>query len=379
MRSLVVLLLFPALAIAQQDGSTGTVSGQVYCADTQHPARLAHVALVPLPPAANSPSTDKPRTPQQYRGDTRSDGSFFVTSVPPGDYYVSVTYPGYLTPEFQFSAHDLLQPTSVIRKRISEVVPVVTVSANRTTTVSVSIHRGAAISGTLSYDDGSPVPDTEIVPLHHNSSGSWTESASSARGNRLFQSGGSDDRGKFRIYGLAPGEYTLKIPRAHNVGLSAVYYGDVFLEKDAKSIKLTDGEEYPDADITIPLSKLHTISGSLVNSSGQPINSGRVTLYTAADNIEMDVVFVSEEDGTFDIDLVPEGTYTLRVTNAQNVNSQIVRDVQNPNMIENIKRTTLATYADYQIRLEVTDDITGLTIALPDNRGEAGQLMRPNH
>ena len=368
MRSLLILLLFPTLAVAQQDGVTGIVSGQVYCADTQHPARLAHVAVVPLPLAVTSPSTRKPDTPQRYNGDTRSDGTFRIAHVPPGDYYVSVTYPGYLTPEYQFSADDLLQPTADIRKRISEAVPVVTVAANRTASVSVYIHRGAAISGTLRFDDGSPIPDTEIVPLHRNSSGSWVDSAPSASNNQLFENGGSDDLGHFRIRGLAPGEYTLKLPRAYDVGLVAVYYGDVFLAKDAKSIKLTDGEEYPDADITIPLSKLHTISGSLVSSSGQPINSGKVTLYTAIDNIEMDAAFVSEEDATFYIDLVPDGTYTLRVTDAQNVNTQIVHDRQNPNVIDDIKRTTLATYADYQAPLEVTGDVTGLTIAVPDKR-----------
>lgn len=377
MRSPLILLLFTTLAVAQQIGVTGTVSGQVFCADTEHPARFAHVALVPLPPAFASPSINKPRTPQQYDGDTHSDGSFFVAHVPPGDYYVSVTYPGYLTPEYQFSADDLLQPTAEIRKHIFEVVPVVTVGANRSSRVSIYIHRGAAISGTLRYDDGSPIPDTEVVPLHRNSSGSWTDSAASASDNRLFKNGGSDDQGHFRIQGLVPGEYTLKIPRAYDVGLLAVYYGDVFLEKDAKSIKLTDGEEYPDADITIPLSKLHTISGSLVSSSGQPINSGKVTLSTA-DNIEIDVAFVSEEDATFYIDLVPEGTYTLRVTDAQDVNTQIVRDPQNPNMIEDIKRSTLATYADYRAPLEVAGDISGLTITVPDKHVQATRPTGPN-
>ena len=370
MRSLLILLLFPTLAISQQDSVTGTVSGLVYCADTQHPARLAHVTVVPLPLAVASSSINKRDTPQHYSSDTRTDGSFFVKRVPPGDYYISVTYPGYLTPEYQFSVDDLLQPTPEIRKHISDVVPVVTVAANRTASVSVYINRGAAISGTLRYDDGSPIPDTEIVPLHRNSSGAWTDSASSTS-NRLFENGGTDDLGRFRIQGLAPGEYTLKIPRAYDVGLRAVYYGDVFLEKDAKSIQLTAGEEYPDADITIRLSKLHTISGSLINSSGQPINSGKVALYTAADNIEMDIAFVSEEDATFYIDLVPDGAYTLRVTDARNVNAQFVRDLQNPNIIGDIKRTTLATYADYQAPLEVTGDITGLIITVPDKHVEA--------
>src|SRR5665213_1145084 len=367
MRSLLILLLFPTLAVAQQDGVTGTVSGHVYCADTQYPARQANVALVPLPPAVASPSTNKPHTPQLYDGLTRSDGSFLVTHVPPGDYYVSITYPGYLTPEYQFSADNLLQPTTDIRKQISQTVPVVTVAVNRTASVSVTIHRGAAISGTLRYEDGSPIPDTEILTLHRNANGTWADSVRSASDNRMFENGGTDDLGHFRIQGLAPGEYTLKLARPHDVGLMATYYGDVFFEKDAKSIKLTDGQEYSGADITIRLSKLHAISGSLVSSSGQPINSGEVTLYTA-DNVAIDVASVDGENATFYIDLVPDGAYTLRATEVKNVKTQIVRDTANPNMIGDIKTTTLATYADYQAPLVVTSDISGLTITDPDKR-----------
>jgi hypothetical protein len=364
MRTLLILSLLSTLALAQQDGVTGTVSGHVYCADTQHAARFARVALVPLSPAVTTPSAAKP-TPQLYPDETRSDGSFLITHVPPGDYYVSVSYPGYLSLEYQFSPDDLLQPTADIRKRILETIPTLTVASNKPASVSVTIHRGAAISGTLRYDDGSPIPDIEIVPLHRAPDGSWAELSRSASNNSLFENGGTDDLGHFRIPSLAPGEYTFQVPRAYNVGLLAVYYGDVFFKKDAKSIKLTDGEEYSGADITIRLSKLHTISGSLINASGQPINSGQVALYTIPDNIKIDTAFVDEDNATFYIDLVPEGTYTLRITEARDVNVQVDRDSKNPNMIEDIKRTTLESYGDYQARLEVTSDITGLNLTIP--------------
>ena len=364
MRILLTAFLLPAIAFAQQDGVTGTVSGHVYCADTQHPARSAHVVLVPLSAAATSPSAAR-ATPQQYPAETRSDGSFLVTHIPPGDYYVSVTYPGYLTPEYQFSADDLLQPSPDVHKRIVETIPTLGVAAGKSASISVSIHRGAAILGTVRYDDGTPVPDIEIVPLHRDAAGSWAELTRAASDNNLFENSGTDDLGHFRIRGLAPGEYTLNIPRAYNIGLLAIYYGDVFFDKDAKSIKLTEGEEFSGADITIRLSKLHTISGSLVDGSGQPINSGKVALYTVPDNIQTDVAFVDEDDATFFIDLVPEGSYTLRVTDARNVNVQIVRDSKNPNMVQNIKRTVLQTYGDYQAPLEVTSDITGLNLAIP--------------
>jgi hypothetical protein len=365
MRSLVLFALFPTLALAQS--STGSVSGHVYLADIQQPARFARVVLVSLPPAVIPPPTSK-SVPLDYASETLTDGSF-LASLPPGDYYVSVAYPGYLTPEYQVSADDLLQPTSEVRKRIIETIPTFTVAAGRSTSISVSLHRGAAISGNLRYDDGSPIPDIEIVPLHRSSTGSWNEIIRTPSNNSLFENGGTDDLGHFRIRGLIPGEYTLKLFRwAENEGGLAVYYGDVFFEKDAKSIQLGEGEEHAGADITIRLSKLHTISGSLANVSGQPINSGHITLFTESGNSLIANAFVNDEDNTFHMNLVPEGHYTLRVTEARDVNRQIMRNDKDPNQIQDIKETVLQTYGDYEAPLEVLSDLPNLTLTISSKR-----------
>jgi hypothetical protein len=182
----------------------------------------------------------------------------------------------------------------------------------------------------------------------------------------MFENGGTDDLGHFRIPGLAAGEYTLKVSRwAEDQKALTVYYGDVFFEKGAKSIKLGEGEESPGADVTIRLSKLHTISGSLINVSGQPINSGHIALFAMPGNIEIASAFVREEDAAFHMDLVPEGTYTLRVTDARDVNRQIVRDDKDPNQIQDIKQTVLRTYGDYEGSIEVLSDLLNLTLTIP--------------
>lgn len=363
MRTLVLLALFPALALAQP--GTGSVSGHIYLADTQQPARYARVVLVPLPPAVTSPSSSK-RIPQFYPSETVIDGSFLAANIPAGDYYVSVSYPGYLTPEYQFSADDLLQPTSDTRKRIVETIPTLTVAASKSTTISVSIHRGAALSGTLRYDDGSPVPDTEIVPLRRSPAGQWASIARSASNNNMFENEGTDDLGHFRIRGLAAGDYTLKVLRGADYQSElAVYYGDVFFEKDAKSIRLGDSEERSGVDVTIRLSKLHSITGSLINVSGQPINSGHIALLAEPGNIVVASAFVHEDEAVFHMDLVPEGHYTLHVTEARDVNRQFVRDDKDPNQISDFKETVLETYGDYEAPLEVLSDLPNLTLTIP--------------
>jgi hypothetical protein len=363
MRSLIFLVLLPTLALAQP--STGSVSGHIYLADIQRPARFARAALVPLPPALNSPPSSKP-TPLRYSFETLIDGSFIITNLAPGDYYVSVSYPGYLSPGYEFSADDLLQPTPDIRKRIVQTLPTLTVAANKSSTISVSIRRGAAISGTLRYDDGSAVPDIQIVPLRRSANGLWAEITRTSSNNSLFENAGTDGLGHFRIEGLASGEYTLRVLRpAEYQGDLAVYYGDVFFEKDAKSIHLGDGEEDTGADITIGLSKLHSISGSLVNLSGQLINSGHIVLFAVPGNIKIASAFVNEKDAAFHMDLVPEGHYTLSVTEARDVNLKVIRDNKDPNQIQDIKRTVLQTYSDYQAPLEVLSDLPSLTLSIP--------------
>ena len=287
--------------------------------------------------------------------------------IPPGSYYVSVIYPGYLSPEYQFSTSDLLQPTLTIRKRMIETLPTLTVLASKQTTISLSLHRGAAISGTLRYDDGSPAGDVEVLPLRRSPAGLWSDVKRSQSNPRLFGSSGTDDLGHFRIPALAPGEYTLKVsPAADYQRPLAIFYGDVFLQKDAKSIQLGEGEERSDADITIHLTKLNTISGSLVNGSGQPINSGQISL--VAGNAKVAGAFVHEEDATFRIDMVPEGVYTLRVTQARDVDRKVVRDPEDPNQISDIKQTVLQTYGDYEVPLEVLSDISNLTLTMPSKQ-----------
>jgi hypothetical protein len=363
MRTLVVFLLLASVAQAQPNA--GSVAGHVYLADDQRPMRFAYVELVPLPPPPDSSTANRPKLPT-YGAKTAGDGGFLAAHMAPGDYYVSVIYPDYLTPEYEFSAEELLHPTAEVRRRLVEALPTVTVAAGVSSSVSVSLRRGAAISGTLRYEDGAAVPNVEVVPLRRSPAGLWEERPRGDDGRDTFDHAVSDGLGHFRVEGLKAGEYTLKVFRPTDQTLaSAVYYGDVFFEKDAKSIHLTDGGEESGGDITIRLSKLHSISGSLASLSGQPINSGHIGLFTVPGNTRIGNVDVNGVDSTFRLDLVPEGHYTLRVTQAQQVNVRGVRDEEDPRDVQEISRSVLQSYADYELPVEVLSDIANLTVSLP--------------
>jgi hypothetical protein len=60
---------------------------------------------------------------------------------------------------------DLSQGSNEVKRRLVQLLPRISVNTNRTTSVDLSLDRGAEISGTVMYDDGSPAIGAEIKLL----------------------------------------------------------------------------------------------------------------------------------------------------------------------------------------------------------------------
>src|ERR1700721_2512939 len=102
-----ILVLLPATGWSQQERAKGTVTGHVLCADVNLPARLAQMWLLPLRKPQVHGSEQKPDGMEQVAAQSKIDGSFVFPRVAPGEYYVSVTYSGYATPESGFPHENL--------------------------------------------------------------------------------------------------------------------------------------------------------------------------------------------------------------------------------------------------------------------------------
>ncbi len=96
---------------------------------------------------------------------TALDGSFAIPNVAPGSYYVIVTASGYLSPRPQRPTpmtmkHCRLRPRDNRRSTIPKVdVTGRSGSAN----IDIRLERGAAVSGTIRFDDGSPAANVHVV------------------------------------------------------------------------------------------------------------------------------------------------------------------------------------------------------------------------
>ena len=147
--------------------SPGYVVGHVTCTDTQRPARVAQVRLVPVPTRQAAPAQASKAGKPAGEGlaelgagvipvETDMDGNFSIRNAKPGLYYVRVDLEGYMSPLLLFSSKDLQQPDEATRQRIDRELQVVEVHSRAETRVDISLQRGAAIAGTVRFDDGSP-------------------------------------------------------------------------------------------------------------------------------------------------------------------------------------------------------------------------------
>jgi hypothetical protein len=384
MRPWPLLLSVLALTATAQNPArpgTGAVAGHVYCADTNAPARMASVQLESVKEAEQR-SGAHPHfsgdTPAGGVAQTGFDGSFTLSNVPPGAYYVVAAKAGYLSPHASVEDFDTAEPEPPAGQP-PIVIPKVDVQADQTASVDIRLDRGAAISGTVRFDDGSPASGVEVVLLHRRKN-KWV--SSSALDVLIMVSHSTDDLGHYRIGGLRDREYLAQVilsrqemePRGkgsmYGVERSAlrIYSGDTPHINDAVPIKLGPGEERSGEDITIPLSKFHTVSGVVTAAiDGHPINNGHLTIEEPND--KEDVVDADlGSDGTFHLEGVPEGSYTLHVRDASDKQNQLISVAGGMKMAS---EKILHQYGDLEQAIKVEGDIPNLTLAVPEQKKQS--------
>ncbi len=356
--------------------TTGTIVGHVYLADTGGPARLAQVALQPV----QVPSDDAKKGDARQLGSfqvyrTGLDGGYRIAHVKPGAYYVVVKMPGYLSPFAMFTNQQLSHPTPDDQQKIDAYLPVVTVVPNNSATMDVHLTRGASLSGTLSFDDGEPYPDVRVQVMQKDAKGKW-------QALPLVSGGYTDDLGNFRITGLLAGEYLLKASfslddmyvssvleqpdmMSSNTRFSLDYYsGDTVRLRDAKPIHVDSSQEVSGANITIPVSKLHMVSGQIVHA-GSVINGGTVVLcYADGDGEEVASAKVESDEPMFRMPFVPEGNYVIKVKDAEDVRREEISNGPGNMPPFHTKETVVQRYGTAEQPLVVTGDVSGVNLAV---------------
>ncbi len=332
MKRIFWLMLFAVLAIpaaAQKDKpppkpnepplQTSTVKGRVVYDDTGDPVRRSPVMLVVLPDRS------------QYSSATGRDGKFEITNVPAGVYFIVVDSPGIITPYAFMKFVKDGPPETLNIKDIKEYCTQIAVDGTNDVQVTVRARRGGAISGKITYSDGSPAVNASVGALVRK--GNQTIRVLTGANAGAFLSLTTDDRGRYRIAALPPGEYLVTAAerntapgrRGHGSydelfisdALSASFYGNGTKLADAVAVKVELGSELTNIDITLTDATPHTISGSVIGrSNGRGLVGARLTIRNKE---QADTVFRSEQgmgtdaDGQWFATEVPDGTYVIHV------------------------------------------------------------------
>jgi hypothetical protein len=394
-RPLSIFVAISLAASAQPPGkkpATSTVTGHVYLADTNTPARLATVMLEPAQALDNDPNPHPPKDPSASMVHTSAvqtllDGSFIIPKVAPGAYYVVAYKSGYLSPLSTISEDALEHPTPEDHKRIAGILPRIVVEAGLPVSVDVRLERGAIISGTVLFDDGSPASGLPVHALVRRKDGKKeTWSPLRPMPFALMADVYTDDLGRYRLTGLESREYLVKVDLnlqhmefesgpggfggssgIDNVASLSFYSGNTARKLDAKPFKLTTNEERSGEDITIPLAKLHTITGEIVAAhDGHVLNQGNVKLLDPDDKSEIENSKVERTDGKFHLLFVLEGNYILRVDNPADVTYEDVPNPPGSIPASYEKAHMVRPYGTADQPLNIHDDVPNLTISVPD-------------
>jgi hypothetical protein len=293
--------------------------------------------------------------------------------VPPGLYYVIAEQDGYISPLALFTRDQLNHPDEAMLHRIAHYMTSISVTAGHTTQTEVDLIRGAVIAGTVRFEDGSPAVNVRVELLQRDTKGEWKTFRSEHLASH--NSGYTDDQGGYRSSGLPAGEYLVrasielnKVIMDHIFSSSGgtsygdgyhlrIYPGDTFRPRDAKPLKVEEGEAATSIDVDVPLSKLYSVSGAVLRpGSESPANSAHLSLTFADTGEELTSTDVDADDGSFRFDFVPAGNYILQAKKIATVERTEVSNGENSVPPTHTETKTISSYGDVSVPLLLTTD-----------------------
>jgi hypothetical protein len=236
-------------AIRQAPAGTAVLSGQVVALDTGRPIKRARVVVTGGGRPFSATSDD--------------EGRFRIEGLPAASYTITATRTGYVNGVYGQ------------RRPGTPGTPVAISDGQEVTGINVGLMRGGVITGHVVDEDGEPLAQA-IVTVHRQQF---------VNGERQLTPAGvdqSDDRGQFRVFGLAPGDYfvsaaaggierlaqqflpmlgmgDLSSPEAS--GYAPTYYPGVIEPGQAARVRLEPGQEAAGIDFPLQLVPLATVRG----------------------------------------------------------------------------------------------------------------------
>jgi len=272
------------------------------------------------------------------------NGKFAFLALPPGTYTLRAAKTGYVSATFGQKAPG--RPGT----------PIVLAEGQQLKDVSLEVPKGGVISGIIYDEKSRPAVSTTVRVMQ------WSMQS----GERVLNSAGTsttDDRGMYRVFGLAPGEYLVNaVPRNTSTtmvtsedlqslqrmeeltrmglaspvdierlardmatpnttndpvsGYAAVYYPGTAQAGTAQSVKIGVSQELLGIDFQLQRVPLSRVTGQVTVPSNVNVASVQVRLVDRTSPTPGQAQFSARPDrnGTFTITSVPPGQYEVSAT-----------------------------------------------------------------
>jgi Carboxypeptidase regulatory-like domain len=313
MRALLLVLAILTVTAAGQDRdagppqkqTTGTLTGRVVTAETGRPIALATVTAI----RANDQSSAGTVTTDQT-------GRFRIAALPAGAYVINADKRGAFV-SGRYGQSDPTLPGQLVR-----------VEPDNEQAIEIALVRGAVIAGRIVDEAGDPLPLATVVVARPPGSkpglgitgNVWVVNSNRLPGN-LVDGSRSDDRGEYRVFGLAPGEYILyamPMTPPKDARPVPIYFPGVTDPAQAMRLTVVAGQELGDISFTVRKIPVVKISGVVTNAETVP--QANVALSLHVDEAEGGGAVAhlgnTRADGAFSLDAMP-GQYVLRARRPQ--------------------------------------------------------------
>lgn len=184
----------------------------------------------------------------------------------------------------------------------------VAVAEHQSLTIEVRLFKACSISGHVFDESGRPARNVRVTAVASRLVDGAVRSVPQSTAAL------SDDRGSYRLYGLAPGRYMVAaLPRGEQTGSTpfpATYYPGVVDQRRAESIVLGAGETSEGRDILLPNTPTASISGFVYGTSAGSAGQNVAVTVLSAGGWPIETVF-ADGQGRFAFLRVPSGAYRV--------------------------------------------------------------------
>jgi len=345
----------------------GPLSNSAFNAATQNPLMLAEIAESPSDAAARF--IDNARgtvSPLLFRTTSAGDGSFTFRDLAPGQYVVRAQREGYLG--------DVSAATGIFLNAASASVTIAAGSAPPE--VRLVMVRGSTISGRVRDINGQPAP-SRMVTVYQIGYDDGREILVPVA------SRATDDRGEYRVFWVAPGDYylastiaisgTVPVPILQRAAQPRTFFPKAIDARSSTMLAVREGLDFTGADIELRPPSTFRVSGRIVSPSstrpGSQVSTPPTLYLLPVDSTQLAEAAIpafansATTPGLFEIQGVQPGTYDLVASFRDDTGRSFPARVRIDVGSENLEGVTLSVIPGVEVRARVLLD--GNFVAAP--------------